>query len=42
MQHREAPDNNLDTEFDFTDENYERVGSLTSYLQGPYTWHLSV
>ena len=26
MQHREEPDNNLDTEFDFTDENYERVG----------------
>ena len=32
MQHREAPDNNLDTEFDFTDENYERVGSQVEQL----------
>jgi hypothetical protein len=27
LQHRHEPHNNWDTEFDFTDANYERVGA---------------
>lgn len=30
-QHRSSPDNNWNTEFDFTPENYERVGQACTY-----------
>lgn len=32
LQHRHEPHNNWDTEFDFTDANYERVGAADRHL----------
>lgn len=47
MQHKHEPDNNWETPFDFTDENYERVKLIAMHVRqcklctGPLSIHKS-